>query len=172
MKEALHTNDCVLPIQDAKLNFLPSHSMTFNASALALNAAWISSKGVWKALDQSLRERGQREYFKIQGVKRYLELESQLLHANSHHISCKNCFWKWSCTELSCTWGISPSPQDVPPGCGETAGMVVRGQQCRSSLAFGSECVGVWQIGKTLLKGKLGRWRWTQRKEEKKRIVG
>lgn len=51
MNKALHTSKRVLPVQDTNLDFLPSHSMTFNASALALNAAWISSKGSLTALD-------------------------------------------------------------------------------------------------------------------------
>lgn len=39
MNEALHMNECVLPIQDTNLNFLPSHSVTLRASALTLDAA-------------------------------------------------------------------------------------------------------------------------------------
>lgn len=115
--------------------------------------------------------RGQKDHFQRHSFKHFLELGSQLLHANHRHISGKNCFLEWKCTGLSCAWGISHSSWDMQVSCCETARrwfwravmlLFTGGWKWRDLC---------WQIGKIVLRLKFGRRRWIQRKE-KKRIVG
>lgn len=79
--------------------FLHSHSVMCNASALPLNAAWISTKASGKHWTEAW-ERGKRDNFKRNILKHF-------------PMQMTNCFLEWSCTEVSCIWGTSHSLCDM-----------------------------------------------------------